>query len=168
MNEQQYVQMNEFLSSTKNRSTTIKALHDILPIIMVVFYPVQLISLIFQYSYTDERFLKALFVPLGVLIFVSALRYILNAKRPYEKFDYTPVVPKNTKGKSFPSRHTACAFIIAMTFLYVQSTSVGVIMLILAALIGITRVLSGVHFVRDVIGGAVIGIATGTICFFVI
>lgn len=167
MKEQNYKQMNEYFSQTKNRSTTIKALHDILPVIMMVFYPLQLIALLFSDGYKSEIFLKSALVPLGVLIIVTVLRYIVNAKRPYEKFGYTPVVKKDTKGKSFPSRHTASAFIIAMAFLYIQ-TSLGIIMLILATIIAITRVLSGVHFIRDVIGGALISIITGILCFFLI
>lgn len=144
-----------------------KVFHDVLPGIMIVFYPILLISLYIHEGLKSEMFLKSLFVPLGVLIFVTVLRYIIDAKRPYEVYNYTPVVSKNTKGKSFPSRHTASAFIIAMTFLYVE-TSLGVIMLIMATLIALTRVLSGVHFVRDVIGGALISIITGILCFFLI
>ncbi|MBE6824153.1 MAG: phosphatase PAP2 family protein [Ruminococcaceae bacterium] len=167
MKEQQYKQMSEYFGKTKQRSTTVKALHDILPVIMMVFYPVQLIYLFVTTGFNNEVFLKATFVPLFVLIFVTVLRYIVNAKRPYEVYDYAPVVSKKTKGKSFPSRHTASAFIIAMAFLYIQ-TSLGVIMLCLATVIAITRVLSGVHFVRDVIGGALISILIGTVCFFLI
>lgn len=167
MKEHQYKQLNTYMGETKSRSTTIKALHDILPAIMMVFYPLQLIYLLVTEGFKNEVFLKATFVPLGVLVVVTLLRYIVNAKRPYEKYNYTPVVKKDTKGKSFPSRHTASAFIIAMAFLYIQ-TSLGVIMLVLATIIAITRVLSGVHFVRDVVGGAAISIITGILCFFLI
>lgn len=167
MKEDNYKNMSSYLSETKARSNTIKVLHDVLPIIMLVFYPLQLIALFISNGFKDEAFLKFLFVPLGVLILVTALRYIVNAKRPYEVYNYTPVVEKSTKGKSFPSRHTASAFIIAMAFLSID-TSLGVIMLLIATLTGITRVLSGVHFVRDVIGGALISIIIGIISFFLI
>lgn len=167
MKEQKYKQLNDYMLESKNRSTTIKALHDILPVIMMVFYPLQLVFLFINEGFKSEVFLKATFVPLGVFIIVTVLRLIINAKRPYEKLVYTPVVKKDTKGKSFPSRHTASAFIIAMAFLYIQ-TSLGVIMLILASIIALTRVLSGVHYIRDVIGGALISIITGILCFFLI
>ncbi len=167
MKEQQYKQLNSYMGETKGRSNTIKALHDILPVIMMVFYPVQLIYLLVTEGFKNEVFLKATFVPLGVLVFVTILRYIVNAKRPYEKYNYTPVVKKDTKGKSFPSRHTASAFIIAMAFLYID-VKLGVIMLTLATVIAITRVLSGVHFIRDIIGGALISIVTGIFCFFLL
>lgn len=167
MKQEQYQFLSEFFTATKTRSNTMKALHDVLPVIMMIFYPLQLIRLFIDYSLKSEIFLKATLVPLFVLIAVTVLRKIINAKRPYEVYDYTPVVNKQTKGKSFPSRHTASAFIIAMAFLYIDFR-LGMIMLILASVIGATRVLCGVHFVRDVIGGALISIVTGILCFFVI
>ena len=166
MNGAQYRSMSEYFSQTKKRSTTIKALHDVLPLVMYIFYPVQLVALAINEGITSEVFLRFTLIPLGTLIVVSALRAIINAQRPYEKYDYVPAVPKNTKGKSFPSRHTVSAFIIAMAFLYVQPT-LGVIMLTLATAIGVVRVLSGVHFIRDVISGAAIGILVGVLGFFV-
>ncbi len=167
MNESKYKKMNDYMAESKSRSSTIKALHDILPVIMMFFYPVQLLYLLFTTGFKNEVFLKATFIPLLVLVLVTAMRYLVNAKRPYEVYSYSPVVPKKTKGKSFPSRHTASAFIIAMAFLYID-VKVGVVMMVLAFLIGITRIVSGVHFVRDVIGGALISIIIGLVGFFLI
>lgn len=162
----QYRSMSEYFSQTKRRSSTIKALHDVLPLVMYIFYPIQLICLLVNRGIGDEVFLRFTLIPLGTFLFVTALRAIINAQRPYEKYGYTPAVPKSTKGKSFPSRHTVSAFIIAMAFLYIQ-LSLGVIMLAIAAVIGIVRVLSGVHFIRDVISGAAIGVIIGVLGFFV-
>lgn len=167
MKEEQYKFLSEFFTSTKSRSNTLKALHDILPAILMLFYPLQLIYLLYTTGFNNEVFLKATFTPLGVLIVVTVMRRIINAKRPYEVYDYTPAVSKNTKGKSFPSRHTACAFIIAMTFLYLD-VKIGIVMLVISTVIGITRVLSGVHFVKDVVFGALFSIITGIICFFLL
>ena len=97
---------------------------------------------------------------------VTLLRYFINRARPYEVLDIDPLIKKNKSGQSFPSRHAASVFIIAMAFLYIQ-TKIGIIMLILAAVIGVTRVLAGVHFVRDVVGGAAIGIIAGILGFFI-
>ena len=166
MNGEQYREMSAYFSGTKARSTTIKALHDVLPMVMYIFYPLQLGCLLFNNGWQSEVFLRFMLVPLCTLIAVTVVRAIINARRPYEKFDYTPVVQKNTKGKSFPSRHTVSAFIIAMAFLY-TNTAIGVLMLLIAAVIGVTRVLAGVHFIRDVVSGAAIGILIGVLGFFV-
>ena len=167
MKEEQYKFLSEFFTASKSRSNLIKALHDILPAIMIVFYPLQLIYLLVNVGFSSEAFLKATFVPLSVLIVVTIMRRLINAKRPYEVYDYTPAVDKGTKGRSFPSRHTASAFIIAMAFLYLD-VKIGVVMLVLATVIGITRVLSGVHFVRDVVFGAILSILVGIVFFFLL
>ena len=166
MKGESYKNVNAYFSQTKARSTTIKALHDVLPLIMYIFYPLQLVTLAINEGIGSELFLRFTLIPLCTLILVSVIRLVINAKRPYEVYDYTPSVKKNTVGKSFPSRHTVSAFIIAMAFLYIN-TSLGVIMFCLATAIGLTRILSGVHFVRDVVGGAAIGIIIGILGFFI-
>ena len=166
MKSEQYRSMSAYFSATKPRSTTIKALHDVLPLVMYIFYPLQLLYLGFAAGWGSEVFLRFTLIPLGTFLLVTAVRAIINAKRPYEAFGYTPVVKKNTQGKSFPSRHTVSAFIIAMAFLYID-VKIGVIMLIVASVIGVTRVLAGVHFIRDVISGAAIGVLIGVLGFFV-
>lgn len=166
MKGESYKNMSAYFSETKARNTTIKALHDVLPLIMYIFYPIQLVLLAINEGMGSESFLRFTLIPLGTLIIISIVRAVINAKRPYEVYDYTPPVKATTKGKSFPSRHTVCAFIIAMAFLYLQ-TNVGVIMLFIAAAIGLTRVLSGVHFIRDVVSGAAVGVLIGALGFFV-
>ncbi len=166
MNGVQYRSMSEYFSQTKKRSTTVKALHDVLPLVMYIFYPVQLAALAINEGFGSEVFLRFTLIPLCTFILVTVMRAIINAQRPYEKFDYTPVVYKSTKGKSFPSRHTVSAFIIAMAFMYIQS-SLGIIMLVIASAIAVIRVLSGVHFIRDVVSGAAIGVIVGILGFFV-
>ena len=166
MKGESYRNMSAYFQENKARNTTIKALHDVLPLVLYIFYPVQLIMLAVREGLGSEVFLRFSLIPLGTLILVTVIRALINAKRPYEVYDYTPPVHKETKGKSFPSRHTVCAFIIAMAFMYIQ-LKIGVIMLIIAALIGVTRVLAGVHFVRDVVSGAAIGVIIGILGFFV-
>lgn len=171
MKGEYYQEMNSYLSSTKQKSTMVKSLHDILPVIMMISYPMQLFYLLFKDGFitglTSVEFLKFTLIPLALLILITIIRHIYNAKRPYEVYDFEPVVKNKTVGRSFPSRHTASAFIIAMAFLYLN-TKLGVIMLILATLTGVTRVISGAHFIKDVVGGAVISIIFGAICFFLI
>lgn len=166
MKGESYKNVSLYFSETRARSNTIKALHDALPLILFIFYPIQLIMLAITDGLLSETFLKFTLIPLITLILVTIVRAAINAKRPFEVYDYTPAVHKNSVGKSFPSRHTVSAFIIAMAFLYVQP-KIGVVMLVVAALIAATRVLSGVHFVRDVISGALIGVGIGVLGFFV-
>lgn len=166
MNAEQYRSMTRTFSETRVRSNFVKVLHDILPLVMYIFYPLQLVCLGINSGWGSEIFLRFTLIPLGTFLLVTALRAIINAPRPYEVYDYTPVVRKSTKGRSFPSRHTVSAFIIAMAFLYVQ-VSLGIIMMCVALGIAAIRVIAGVHFVRDVVSGAALGILIGALGFFV-
>ena len=100
-------------------------------------------------------------------IIVSVSRYIINAKRPYEVYTFYETPPKNKKGRSFPSRHVFSSFIIA-TLLITVGPIYAVIFYIVATLLAVCRVLLGIHFVRDVIAGAVMGIISGVIALLLI
>ena len=166
MNAEQYRTMTQTFSDTRVRSNTVKALHDVLPLVMYIFYPIQLICLGINEGWSSGLFLRFLLIPAGTFLFVTVLRAIINAPRPYEVYDYTPVVSEKTQGKSFPSRQTAMAFIIATAFLSVQ-VSLGIIMMFVALGIAVVRVAAGAHFIRDIAGGAAISLLIGTLGFFV-
>lgn len=109
---------------------------------------------------------RTVIVPLDSFIILSVFRYLVNRKRPYEAFGLEPVIPKKTKGKSFPSRHVFSAFMIAVTFLMATPWPwYGCILLVLAAFIGVVRVLSGVHYPSDVFAGIGFAVAAGLIGF---
>ena len=111
---------------------------------------------------TDKFLLtsKLILTPLTSFILVSVIRKCIDAKRPYEKYNIKPLFIKETKGESMPSRHVFSITIIAMCWLYV-SVPVGIIMLMLVAIMATSRVLAGVHFVRDVVVGFAVGIICG-------
>ena len=64
-----------------------------------------------------------------------------------------PVIPKNTKGHSWPSRHVFSATIIALTFFPVNMP-LAIVLLVCAAGIAVIRVISGVHSISDVVAAA--------------
>jgi membrane-associated phospholipid phosphatase len=61
---------------------------------------------------------------------------------------------------SFPSDHATAAFAIAFGILFVARRT-GWLFLAWAALIGVSRVLAGMHYPTDVIAGAVVGLGSG-------
>ena len=99
-------------------------------------------------------------------LLVSVFRNLYNAKRPYELLEIQPLIHKDKKGKSFPSRHVFSVFVIAMTFLWLCPPA-GVVFLVVGVLLALCRVIGGVHFPRDVIAGALAGIAAGA-CYWLI
>ena len=101
-------------------------------------------------------------VPFISFVVISVIRAVLNSPRPYELYKIKPVINKETRGKSFPSRHVFSAFVIGTTVLY-SNIILGIIVFAVGILIGFIRVIAGVHFIRDVLCGALFGIVFGTV-----
>ena len=106
----------------------------------------------YTFFFIRERFLSCLLVTGISFIAVSIIRYFINAPRPYEKYGITPLYNKKTKGKSFPSRHTFSIFIIAFTS-FVVNAWLGCVFLLIGVILAATRLLCGVHFVKDIVAG---------------
>ncbi len=105
-----------------------------------------------------------LFIPASGFVILSFLRKKINTPRPYEEWDIKPLLDRDSPGQSMPSRHVFSATIISMACLH-ASLSVGVILLVLSALLGLVRVLGGVHFPKDVVVGYICALVWGVFFF---
>ena len=105
-----------------------------------------------------------LFIPASGFVILSFLRKKINAPRPYEVWGIVPLLDRDSPGQSMPSRHIFSATIISMACLH-ASLSVGVILLVFSALLGLVRFLGGVHFPKDVVVGYICGLVWGVIFF---
>lgn len=110
---------------------------------------------------------KLIFTPAVSLILISTIRSCINAKRPYEIYNIKPIINKNTKGNSMPSRHVFSITMISMCWIYVMPI-IGVIMMILVIVMATGRVIAGIHFFRDVIVGFLCGLILGFIGLWLI
>jgi membrane-associated phospholipid phosphatase len=95
-------------------------------------------------------------------VIVSLMRRIINMPRPYEVYDFYDKPPKNKCGRSFPSRHVFSAFVIGTSICF-YNLFVGMLLCSLGVILCICRVLLGIHFIKDTVAGALIGIAGGVI-----
>ena len=140
-------------------------LNKILTYLCYVLYP---LLLILQFVTKNNLWVRSLLTAGVSFLVVSLFRGIYNSPRPYEALEISPLINKDTKGKSFPSRHVFSAVMIAMTYLFFFPYSwCGSCLLILGVILAILRVVSGVHHVSDVIVGAVWGILAGVLYFII-
>lgn len=97
---------------------------------------------------------------------VWVLRIAVDRARPYEETGagISPLVEKRSGGRSFPSRHTACAFAVATAFLPL-SVWLALPLYVLGAGLAYVRFVLGWHYPSDLIGGAAIGTVCGLIVF---
>lgn len=66
---------------------------------------------------------------------------------------------------AFPSTHAADAFSVAVIVLLARPPVEGAVAAVLAILTGYSRIHVGVHYLTDVIGGAVFGSLCAGACF---
>lgn len=100
-------------------------------------------------------------------VMVTVMRRIINAPRPYELRSYYKDVPKNKSGESFPSRHAYSAFVIS-TLAWLLNPIVSISCAVMSVCLCLSRVLVGIHFGRDVVCGAIIGILAGAVGILVV
>src|SRR5690625_118690 len=140
----------------------INPLNNFITFSIYCLYPLVLLFLAFTH---DGRFWRAFLTPTISFVIVSIFRNFINAPRPYEVSDTVPIIKKENKGKSFPSRHELSVFVIATTLFYIFKP-LGIIFMLVCILLAILRVVGDVHFSRDVIAGAIIGIFSGVLGFY--
>lgn len=155
-----YLNITEKLSKNQNLYRAVIGFNKAVTVLIYVFYPVFLGYLLIT---KNALLLKSILVPAISFLILSVVRYYINAPRPYEKIEgLKPLYNKKTLGKSFPSRHTFSGFIIGTVALFFN-VYIGAVVLLLSGLLAICRVLCGVHFMRDVVCGALVGVVFGVV-----
>lgn len=144
--------------------TLIRALDKIITALIFLSYP---LLIVYYYFYQRDLLVRSVLVPAVSFAAVTVFRYTLNAKRPYEVTGEKPIIEKETKGKSFPSRHVFSAFMVAMTYMQTDIVT-AVALMALGVALSVIRVFGKVHYVRDVVAGAIIGTLLGWIGLFLI
>lgn len=140
-------------------------LNSILTYTVFVLYPVLLVIL---WRSRPEFLASAIIVPMNSFLILTVFRVMVNRKRPYEQYGISPAIKKNTRGKSFPSRHVFSVFIIAMSYLCISPfPQIGAGLLIVGGVLAFLRVLVGVHYLSDVLCGAFVGILAGWVGYLV-
>ena len=132
-------------------------------VVMPIVYLALLATTYFQEG-LGKQVLNYVFVPATGFVILSLLRKKINAPRPYEEWAIKPLLDRDSPGQSMPSRHVFSATIISMACLH-ASLSVGVILLVFSAFLGLVRVLGGVHYPKDVVVGYICGLVWGVIFF---
>ena len=165
MNEQRYQKISNWVRKSDQRYRRFVMVYRILPYVMVAAYAG---CVIYELAEQNKKgLIRVIVVPAITFLICTVFRKFINAGRPYEKMNISPLIVKDKKGQSFPSRHTVAAAIIGMTALYVN-TPFGIFALFAAALTGGIRPVAGVHYIKDVLAGYLFGVAAGIVGFFMI
>ena len=141
----------------------LRTFNRFMTVVMPIVYLTLLVTTYFQEGF-GKQVLIYVFISATGFVILSLLRKKINAPRPYEEWDINPLLHRDSPGQSMPSRHVFSATIISMACFH-ASLSVGVVLLVLSALLGLVRVLGGVHYPKDVVVGYICGLVWGVIFF---
>ena len=144
-----------------NKSKGIKSTLSVLSYAAVILSVISFLTLLFitsRRSLTDAA-IVSLTSAIAFLL-VTLTRIFINAKRPYEVYGFYEVRPKKKLGRSFPSRHVFSIFLIA-TLTLSLSMIFSAVLFLFGIILAASRVLLGIHFIRDTVAGAIIGVISG-------
>lgn len=165
MEEKTYNRIAKQIRSSRHGVSFVNWMDKVIVMATVLIYGAMILVQFIDGDY--DLLYKIILVPAVGFLVVSACRYIYNQPRPYEVMDIDPIIVKDTKGKSFPSRHVYSIFVIAMTALQINM-AFGILLLVVGFMLATLRVIGGVHYTRDVFAGAFLGIITGVIGYYII
>jgi undecaprenyl-diphosphatase len=94
----------------------------------------------------------------GLAVTVLLIKFRIRRARPAGEWG---AIYRNTDPHSFPSGHAARAFMLAVMALLLGPAWFGALLVIWAPLVSLARVATGVHYLTDVVAGALLGMVAG-------
>ena len=162
MTKQQLESISDWFHASPRRLSALRAVNGVCVYSAVAAF---FCGVLVRPGFHDPKLTLRLILTCGVpFVLLSAVRHVLDLPRPFEIYDLEPLLPRETPGRSFPSRHVFSIFVIGTCFCYLEPW-IGWTLIALGAVLSALRVASAVHFERDVLAGAAFGILSGVIGF---
>lgn len=108
----------------------------------------------------NDRRLAVFGVISGAVGYVLAtiLKSAIHISRPFISQPITPIISES--GGSFPSRHELTIAAVAFA-VYPRHKKWGAALIVVSIVVGIARIMAGVHYPSDILGGLVLGALIG-------
>jgi len=135
------------------------ALGDQLAVFVALYLPFVVAFLAFAYMFFYHRSFRDfifVFFTAGVAVIISkVLKILIQVPRPPFSLEGVQSLFGKTS-YAFPSDHATFFMALAVAIFFINKKA-GLIFLVLALLIGIARIVVGVHFPVDILGGFALG-----------
>ncbi|MBU0648921.1 phosphatase PAP2 family protein [Patescibacteria group bacterium] len=130
---------------------------------LIVVIAASLLRYIFIYKNKAQKYLNLMVVgnailAVGLGLFTNfIISLFVQRPRPYELGLGENIYGQAWLADSFPSEHTTMAFALAMA-VFLTHRKFGTVLLVLAGVVGLSRIYVGIHYPLDVLVGALIGV----------
>lgn len=101
----------------------------------------------------------------GLAVVVLGVKLLIRRRRPEGEWG---AIYRTTDPHSFPSGHAARAFLLAVLAVAWSSAALAVVLIVWAPLVALSRVAMGLHYLSDVVGGALLGLIAGGVALAVV
>ena len=155
-----------FYNARPRAKHALKLANDLLSYAFFAAYILLGIYAVISKSFPTKDYLRLFFPPVMALVAATAFRWAIRRPRPYtpEGAGIEPLVKKKNGQDSCPSRHLACAAVIAVTLLPIFPIF-GVVLLLLCPCLAYTRFALGLHYPSDLLFGMSLGGGLGLFVF---
>jgi undecaprenyl-diphosphatase len=100
----------------------------------------------------------------GLAVIVLTIKFTIRRRRPEGKWG---AIYRSTDPHSFPSGHAARVFLIGVLAIGLGPGWLAILLCIWAPLVALSRVAMGLHYLSDVVAGAVLGAIAGGIVLLI-
>lgn len=129
----------------------------------ILIYVLVIFTIIISYLVRRDIFNIVLMLGVSVFAFLSSylIKIISKIPRPFIELKLTPLFMES--GFSFPSSHVTVISAISVIAWNIDYR-LGIIFFAFTLLVAISRMIIGVHYPIDVLGGLIIGVGIGLFC----
>ena len=157
------------LNGLAGRSPTIDSLIVFCATYLAYIIVVAFVLLLAFSSYTHREKIRVIVIALVATLIArgvvtEGIRFLYHRPRPFVTYPVHQLIAENSW--SFPSGHSITFFALASA-VYFYNKKWGILFFVAAAVIAVSRVVAGVHYPSDIIGGALLGIGIGYGVFYV-
>lgn len=120
----------------------------------------------YRKSYGWKMFFWSLVAAVFSRLFITEIiRFFYDKLRPFEVLDIFQLLT-HSSGGAFPSGHAAFFFALS-TIIFLYNKKWGSVFITATILMTLSRVIVGIHWPYDILGGAVIGVLSGIFVVYI-